>query len=120
MVKPAWIVHPDESPSAKPQTIFTCAIHPDGSRLATGGLDNKIRLWATLPILNPKAEHDEERVPKLLCTLTSHSGQSRVCLLEMGCFDMRGERATRLRGPELTDNPCMHCNRSRHVRTVVE
>lgn len=73
VVKPAWVLHPDDKERAT--TIYTLAIHPDGSRLATGGLDTKIRIWSTAPIVDEAMEKNE-KVPKLLCTMTSHSGSS--------------------------------------------
>lgn len=48
-------------------------MHPDGSRLATGGIDAIIRVWTTAPIRNEKLESNE-RVPKQLSTLDQHSG----------------------------------------------
>ena len=48
-------------------------MHPDGSRIATGGLDAKIRIWSTKPILNTVSEQTN-RPPKSLCTLTMHTG----------------------------------------------
>lgn len=77
VVKPSWVLHIDEaSHNEQSVTIYTLALHPDGSRLATGGLDTKIRMWSTLPILDEKVEQNEA-VPKLLSTLTSHSGEQR-------------------------------------------
>ena len=72
LVKPAHVVHNDDK--ERPGTIFSLSVHPDGSRLATGGIDTKIKIWSTVAILNDKAEQSE-RVPKLLSTLTTHSGQ---------------------------------------------
>ena len=71
IIRPAWLVHNDDK--ERPVTIFTLSVHPDGSRVATGGLDTKIKVWSTAPILDEGVERDE-RVPKLLCTMTSHSG----------------------------------------------
>ncbi|KDE03708.1 hypothetical protein MVLG_05839 [Microbotryum lychnidis-dioicae p1A1 Lamole] len=74
ITKPCWVVHPDETRTdLRPTTIYTLSIHPDRSRLATGGLDTKIRLWSTLGVVDERAERDE-RCPKLLSTLISHSG----------------------------------------------
>ncbi|GAA6053197.1 hypothetical protein JCM3770_000025 [Rhodotorula araucariae] len=74
VVKPAWVAHPDETRPSKPDlTIFTLDVHPDNSRLATGGLDSLVRIWSTVPILHPQAEHDA-RCPKLLSTLSAHTG----------------------------------------------
>lgn len=58
---------------SKRQSIFSVHVHPDGSRIATGGLDAKIRIWSTKPILNPASELSN-RPPKSLCTLTMHTG----------------------------------------------
>lgn len=59
--------------TAKRQSIFSVHVHPDGSRIATGGLDSKIRIWSTKPILNLASELSN-RPPKSLCTLTMHTG----------------------------------------------
>jgi protein HIRA/HIR1 len=73
--KPAWVNHkdPSKSDSTKRPSIFSIHVHPDGSRIATGGLDAKIRVWSTKPILDEKAE-TSGRPPKLLCTLGQHTG----------------------------------------------
>ncbi|WFD35111.1 HIR complex subunit [Malassezia cuniculi] len=65
---PDWVSHRSED-KGKRATIYSVAIHPDGSRLATGSLDTKIRIWATSPIQN--AESTE---PQLLSTLARHTG----------------------------------------------
>ena len=75
IVKPAWAVHLDEN--ERPKTIYSIAIHPDGTRLATGGIDTKIKIWSTLPIVK-EDEQDKEEVPKLLSTLTAHEGMSET------------------------------------------
>ncbi|KZV96855.1 WD40 repeat-like protein [Exidia glandulosa HHB12029] len=69
--KPAWVQHQNED--KKRTTICSVHVHPDCSRVATGGLDTKVRIWATKPILKPEAEA-EGRPPKLLCTLGTHVG----------------------------------------------
>ena len=53
--------------------MFSCHVHPDGSRIATGGIDVKVRIWSTKPILNADSEASG-RPPKSLCTLTMHTG----------------------------------------------
>ncbi|GAA5916278.1 hypothetical protein JCM5296_002639 [Sporobolomyces johnsonii] len=74
LVKPNWIVHTDENRPTKPiLTLYSLSVHPDGSRLATGGLDSIVRIWSTVPVLNPDAEHDD-KCPRLLSTLTAHTG----------------------------------------------
>ncbi|KAJ6596673.1 WD40-repeat-containing domain protein [Mycena sp. CBHHK59/15] len=74
--KPAWVVHKDssaKSDASKHLCIFSVHVHPDGSRIATGGLDAKIRIWSTKPILNPASEASN-KPPKALSTLTMHTG----------------------------------------------
>ncbi|KAK7059665.1 protein HIR [Favolaschia claudopus] len=74
--KPAWVAHKDstaKSDSYKRLCIFSVHVHPDGSRIATGGLDAKIRIWSTKPILNPASEASN-KPPKALSTLTMHTG----------------------------------------------
>ena len=61
----------DENP--KRLSIFSVHVHPDGSRIATGGLDTKVRIWSTKPILN-EASENSGKPPKSLCTLTMHAG----------------------------------------------
>lgn len=74
--KPSWVIHKDSAKNdqnAKRLSIFSVHVHPDGSRIATGGLDAKIRIWSTKPILNPASELSN-KPPKSLCTLTMHTG----------------------------------------------
>ena len=76
--KPAWVIHDvanarGDQTKAKRATIYSVHVHPDGSRIATGGLDAKIRIWSTKPILNSASELSN-KPPKLLCTLTMHTG----------------------------------------------
>ncbi|KAF7348513.1 Protein HIR [Mycena venus] len=74
--KPAWVAHKDssaKSDASKRLCIFSVHVHPDGSRIATGGLDAKIRIWSTKPILN-KASELSNKPPKALSTLTMHTG----------------------------------------------
>ena len=67
--------HPDSAMRAddKRVSIFSCHVHTDGSRIATGGLDAKVRIWSTKPILNHAAELSG-RPPKSLSTLSMHTG----------------------------------------------
>lgn len=73
-VKPAWVLHHDsgEKDHKKRLSIFSVHVHPDGSRIATGGLDAKIRIWSTKPILNEAAR--ESGFPTHLSTLNMHAG----------------------------------------------
>ncbi|GAA5946255.1 hypothetical protein JCM3765_000173 [Sporobolomyces pararoseus] len=76
LIKPNWILHIDESRPTKPwMTLYAIDVHPDGSRVATGGLDTVIRIWNTAPVLSSeKEEEGDEKCPRLLCTGTSHTG----------------------------------------------
>ncbi|KAH8550148.1 WD40-repeat-containing domain protein [Umbelopsis sp. PMI_123] len=73
--KPDWITHTDSSQNAKEKKvcIYSVHVHPNGERLATGGLDTKVRIWNTAPVLNEEAEEDPN-CHKLLCTMTMHNG----------------------------------------------
>ncbi|KAF9239305.1 histone transcription regulator 1 [Melanogaster broomeanus] len=71
--KPSWVMHKDSAKDTKRLSIFSIHVHPDGSRIATGGLDAKVRIWSTKPILNPASERSN-RPPKSLCTLSMHTG----------------------------------------------
>lgn len=74
--KPAWVIHNDTGKNeigSKRLSIFTIDVHPDGSRIATGGIDSKIRIWSTKPILN-EASEQAGKIPKSLCTLAMHTG----------------------------------------------
>ncbi|KAH7098631.1 WD40 repeat-like protein [Auriculariales sp. MPI-PUGE-AT-0066] len=71
-VKPAWVQHHNEDKKQR-LTICSVSVHPDGSRVATGGLDTKIRIWATKPIVNAESE-ESGRPPKQLATLAFHTG----------------------------------------------
>ncbi|KAG9311673.1 WD40-repeat-containing domain protein [Chiua virens] len=71
--KPTWVTHRDSAKDTKRLSIFSIHVHPDGSRIATGGLDAKVRIWSTKPILNPASERSN-RPPKSLCTLSMHTG----------------------------------------------
>lgn len=61
------------SENAKRLSMFSVHVHPDNSRIATGGLDAKVRIWSTKPILN-KTSEENGRPPKSLCTLSMHTG----------------------------------------------
>lgn len=68
ILKPSWISH-------NGMPIFSIDIHPDGTRLATGGQGRDsglVMLWNTAAVLDENKENDEN-VPKILC---------QVCLFE--------------------------------------
>ncbi|KAJ1723635.1 HIR complex subunit [Coemansia erecta] len=77
IVKPDWLHH--DADKKKLTSIFSLDFHPDGTRLATAGMDNKIRLWSTHAISNSSNSSSSSSVessdePRLLSTLTAHSG----------------------------------------------
>ncbi|TPX37607.1 hypothetical protein SmJEL517_g00636 [Synchytrium microbalum] len=68
---PPWVAHANEK--GKRQAIYSCHVNPAGTKLATGSIDTKIKIWNTDPILHQDKEDDPE-VPKLLSTLGYHTG----------------------------------------------
>ncbi|BET00130.1 HIRA B motif [Nesidiocoris tenuis] len=65
--KPDWIHHDGTS-------ICSIDIHPDGSRVATGGQgvnSGRIVIWNMAPVIHESVEADES-VPKMLCQLDNH------------------------------------------------
>lgn len=69
LLKPTWVSH-DGNP------IFSVAIHPDGTRFATGGQGKDsgiVVVWNMAPMKNEKAESSPS-VPKVLCEMTNHLG----------------------------------------------
>ncbi|CAL8070436.1 unnamed protein product [Calicophoron daubneyi] len=75
LLKPLWITHGSLSKdNSIDRPIYSLDIHPDGSRLATGGVIDTcgvVILWNMVPIRNPKLESDEG-VPKKLFQMDSH------------------------------------------------
>ena len=76
LILPEWVAHYTDD-KKKRSTIFSVAVHPDGSRLATAGLDTKVRIWATQSILDSQVEA-ESGSHKLLSTLSRHTGSVLV------------------------------------------
>lgn len=56
--------------------MLSCHVSPDGKRLATGGLDGQVKIWAVDSILN--ARDLPENAPKQLASLSTHSGTVSV------------------------------------------
>eukprot|EP01102_Stenamoeba_stenopodia_P009772 TRINITY_DN2897_c0_g1_i2.p1 TRINITY_DN2897_c0_g1~~TRINITY_DN2897_c0_g1_i2.p1 ORF type:complete len:740 (-),score=152.32 TRINITY_DN2897_c0_g1_i2:777-2996(-) len=63
-LKPTWINH-------QGTPIYSIDIHPNGSRIATGGGDNKVKLWNIEPVKSEEKEKDKT-VPKLLASMGNH------------------------------------------------
>ena len=69
LLKPDWVSH-QGSP------IFSVAIHPDGSRFATGGQSKDsgvVVIWNMAPIRSAADEANAD-IPKVLCEMTNHLG----------------------------------------------
>ncbi|CCH47089.1 hypothetical protein BN7_6698 [Wickerhamomyces ciferrii] len=69
ILKLPWLCH----------EVYSLTISPDGSRLASGGLDGKVRIWSVADILrfkNPNQEKDESCKP--LCSMSRHTGAVTV------------------------------------------
>lgn len=67
ILKPSWISH-------NGMPIFSIDIHPDGTRLATGGQGRDsglVMLWNTAAVLDENSENDEN-VPKMLCQVSGY------------------------------------------------
>ncbi|KAJ2134221.1 HIR complex subunit, partial [Coemansia sp. RSA 788] len=68
ITKPEWLHH--DADKKKLTAIFSVDFHPDGQRLATGGMDNKVRVWSTHAIT-----HNDSAQPHApLATLAAHGG----------------------------------------------
>ncbi|KAH8872670.1 Protein HIRA [Schistosoma japonicum] len=69
LLKPAWVSHGFLSKDkAVGRPIYSLDIHPDGSRLATGGVIDTcgvVVLWNMAPIRDPTLESNENFCPKL-------------------------------------------------------
>ena len=68
LLKPNWVNH-DGNP------IFSVAVHPDGTRFATGGQGKDsgiVVVWNMAPIKSEKTELSS--VPKVFCEMTNHLG----------------------------------------------
>jgi protein HIRA/HIR1 len=72
ILKPSWISH-------NGMPIFSIDIHPDGTRLATGGQGRDsglVMLWNTAAVLDENSENDEN-VPKMLCQVSGYVLRTR-------------------------------------------
>ena len=75
VIKPSFIKHADEK--KRPLSILTAQVSPDGARLATGGMDQTVKIWSTAPILDEEQEKNPN-AKKLLSTLSSHNGAAET------------------------------------------
>jgi protein HIRA/HIR1 len=63
--KPEFVKHDGGSP------IFSVDCHPDGTRLATAGGDQKVKVW-NLSSIKDRAVEGDPNVPQILATLSEH------------------------------------------------
>jgi protein HIRA/HIR1 len=69
LLKPDWVSH-------EGNPIFSVAIHPDGSRFATGGQGKDsgvVVIWNMAPVRSAADEANSD-IPKVLCELSNHLG----------------------------------------------
>ncbi|THD28144.1 Protein HIRA [Fasciola hepatica] len=75
LLKPLWVTHGSLSKDQNiDRPIYSLDIHPDGSRLATGGVIDTcgvVILWNMVPIRNPSLEMDAS-TPRKLFQMDSH------------------------------------------------
>ncbi|KAI1295149.1 HIR complex subunit [Mortierella claussenii] len=71
IIKPEWVCHLDEK--AKKAPIYSLHVHPDGTRLATGAQDAKVKIWNLAPIVDAEEDQDPE-ARRHLCTMSLHNG----------------------------------------------
>eukprot|EP00884_Botryococcus_braunii_P023583 jgi/Botrbrau1/9909/Bobra.0012s0010.2 len=70
--KPPWISHGG-------QAILSIDVQkPLGSRVATAGVDGKVKIWNSLPLVSGLQEDDAGKLPRLLATLSDHFGPVNV------------------------------------------
>ncbi|OZJ03631.1 hypothetical protein BZG36_03720 [Bifiguratus adelaidae] len=93
--KPDWVVHQTDKAS-KRSCIYSIHVHPDGSRIATGGLDTRVRIWNVEPILDPSRAEDDN-CHKLLCTMSIHNGA-------VLCVRWSGDETGRFHGWQAMDS----------------
>lgn len=77
ILKLPWLNHSEESHKHE---VYSVSISPDGSRLASGGLDGNVRIWSTKDILkfrDPTAKRDDA-VCRPLCSMARHTGAVTV------------------------------------------
>ena len=69
LLKPVWVSH-------EGNPIFSVAIHPDGSRFATGGQGKDsgvVVIWNMAPVRSASDEANAD-IPKVLCEMSNHLG----------------------------------------------
>lgn len=75
ILKLPWLQHREEH---KNYEVYTCDVSPDSTRLATGGLDGKIRIWSIADIMKFGADSntslEDRTIMQPLCTMSRHAG----------------------------------------------
>ncbi|CAN6658192.1 protein Hir1p [Trichomonascus vanleenenianus] len=76
LLKPSWLVHADENRKFE---IYSVSLSPDGERLASGGLDGKVRVWSTKAVYESiSGDNGKVTGPKQLCSMSNHNGAVTV------------------------------------------
>jgi len=66
LIKPGWLGHRDEN---RVFEVYSLDVSSDDTRLVTGGLDSKVKIWSTRSVAHP-----ESNEPKLLASMAAHTG----------------------------------------------
>ena len=69
-IRPSWLGHFNENEARQP--IYSLDVSSDGARLATGGLDGKVRVWDVPLCIDPPADDSDQT--GLLATIPAHTG----------------------------------------------
>ncbi|KAH3674935.1 hypothetical protein WICMUC_002955 [Wickerhamomyces mucosus] len=76
VLKLPWLNHSEEK---RHREVYSLSVSPDGERLASGGLDGKVRIWSIRDLLKFKdktLKRDETCKP--LCSMARHTGAVTV------------------------------------------
>ncbi|KAH3685512.1 hypothetical protein WICPIJ_003516 [Wickerhamomyces pijperi] len=76
ILKLPWLNHTEEN---RKNEVYTLSVSPDGERLASGGLDGKVRIWSIPELLKFKdSKLPRNEFCKPLCAMTRHTGAVTV------------------------------------------